>query len=76
MTANPLKIVGAQSNAGPVRSAFRASEWAQLARSKGREATAKLWDQAHKDGWDELNWCPLAAEKFRREVADAQKSWG
>ena len=68
MTINRL------ASGGPRKSVFTAREWAQMARDKGLKVTAEAWEKAHDNGWDENNYCPLAAENYRKKITESRLS--
>ena len=69
MTTNRL----AKNNGSSLhRSVFRAKEWAAMAEAKGLHEAAKVWRQAHEDGWDDEHYDQLSAERYRLKIAEAR----
>ncbi len=56
-------------------SALTAAEYAMRAEDAGDKIKAKLWWDAHKDGWDARNYDPEAAARHWDKISDNRKGW-
>jgi hypothetical protein len=63
MTTNRLSSGGGSSH---FVSAYRASEWAMMARANGDKVKAKAWEDAERDCWDDHHFSLTR----REELAD------
>jgi len=70
MTTNRLS---SPASSGNFVSAYRACEWAAMARARGYLQAADAWDRADREGWDELHYSPERLREITEKAAEQRR---